>query len=55
MTDETALALFVVLPVVLLAIAAMLTRRVDKQRDWVAERHRSITHRGFKSRAGIRS
>jgi len=30
-------------------------RKPPERRDYVAERHRKITHRGFKTRAGIRS
>jgi hypothetical protein len=29
-------------------------RPTFRQRDWVAERHRKITRRAFKTRAGIR-
>ena len=29
-------------------------RPTFEQRDWVAERHRKITRRAFKTRAGIR-
>lgn len=45
--------------IAVLLIAAVIekvhqTRRFV-QRDWVAEQHRRVSHRGFKSRAGMRS
>lgn len=56
MTDAQAIGLSIFVPMLLLWVAVMLTRRVDSTRpDYTAERHRKITHRGFKTRAGIRS
>jgi hypothetical protein len=37
-----------------LLLAGWTDKRRPMQRDWVAERHRRITRRGFKTRAGIR-
>ena len=55
MTDELMLALFCLVPLVILAFALTLTHRVDKDRtDWVARRHRQISRNGFKSRMGVR-
>lgn len=44
------LAIF--LPILLLAIASQF-RKPPPRHDWTADRHRKITHRGFKTRAGI--
>jgi hypothetical protein len=38
-----------------LALFAWAVTRKPERRDWVAERHRQITHRGLNSRDGIRS
>jgi hypothetical protein len=52
-TDELLIGLTFLAPT--LALFAWAVTRKPERRDWVAERHRQITHRGFKSRAGIRS
>ena len=57
MTDAQVIGLAIFLPILLVACGS-LVHRVDKsnpRRDYVAERHRKISHRGFKTRAGIRS
>lgn len=55
MTDELMLALFCLVPIVLLAFALTLTKRVDKGRiDYVAQAKRRITRNAFKARLGIR-
>ena len=50
------LFIFFFLATVILLVAPLLERKVERDRgDWIARRHRQITHRGFKTRASIRS
>ena len=50
------LMIFFFTATVILLVALWLERKVERDRgDWIARRHRQITHRGFKTRAGIRS
>jgi hypothetical protein len=53
MTDGLIIGLTFLAPTLIL-FAWAVTRKPER-RDWVAERHRQITHRGLKSRAGMRS
>jgi hypothetical protein len=53
MTDGMVIGLTFITPTLILFAWAI--SRKPERRDYVAERHRQITHRGFKSRAGMRS
>jgi hypothetical protein len=52
MTDELVIGLTFMAPTLIL-FAWAISRKPPK-RDWVAERHRKISHNGFKSRAGMK-
>ena len=54
MTDDQVIGFVFLAPIFILVIAAFLTRKVDRERDWVAERHRKIARNGFKSRIGAK-
>jgi hypothetical protein len=54
MTDDQVIGFVFLAPIFLIALAAFMTRKADKGRDWVAERHRKIARNGFKSRIGAK-
>ena len=54
MHDDTVIGLAFILPTLALIIWALLFRSTPRQSDWTAERHRKISHNGFKSRMGMK-